>query len=92
MDDTSKTQLSPKVVITLAMNQGRQGVYTTYNSIGSGPCYIFQDGIVTEGTWVKANAKDQTIFKDSRGENIQLNPGQTWISAVSSNSAVTYTP
>jgi hypothetical protein len=92
MDDISKTQLSPKVVITLAMNQGRQGVYTTYNSIGSGPCYIFQDGIVTEGTWVKANAKDQTIFKDSRGENIRLNPGQTWISAVSSNSAVTYTP
>lgn len=91
-DERSGAQLSPKVVIALVMSQGRQGVYTTYNAIGSGACFIFQDGTVTEGTWVKANAKDQTTFKDARGADIKLNPGQTWISTVGSSGAVTYAP
>ncbi|MCA9330047.1 DUF3048 domain-containing protein [Candidatus Saccharibacteria bacterium] len=89
-DEKSGKQLSPKVVIALVMQQGYDAGYTTYNSLGSGHCYIFQDGQVTEGTWIKANSKDQTTFKDERGEEIKLNPGQTWISLVGTSGAVTH--
>lgn len=92
IDERSGEQLAPKVVIALVMQQGYSAGYTTYNSLGTGTCYIFQDGEVTEGTWIKANSKDQTTFKDARGEDVKLNPGQTWISVVGAAGAVTYTP
>lgn len=92
IDEKSGEQLAPKVVIALVMQQGYSSGYTTYNSLGTGPCFIFQDGEVIEGTWIKANSKDQTTFKDARGEDIKLNPGQTWISLVGAAGAVTYTP
>lgn len=91
-DEKSGKQLSPKVVVALIMEQGRDGVYTTYNSLGNGSCIVFQDGIVTEGSWYKGNSKDQITFKDSRGEVLKLNPGQTWLTAVGSSTAVTYQP
>lgn len=94
VDEKSGVQLSSKVVIAIVMNYGiaANGVNSSYNSIGTGHCYIFQDGQVTEGTWTKSDRKKQITFTDAAGAPIKLNAGQTWISAVSKNGDVVYKP
>lgn len=89
-NDEKSGQITPKVVIAMTVPQGRSGIYTTYNSIGSGPVHIFQDGVVAAGTWTKNSAKDQITFTDANGVPLKLNPGQTWISIVGDPSRISY--
>lgn len=86
----TQKQLSPKVVIGLVMPKGSNGIYSTYNTIGSGQAFIFQDGVVTPGTWAKTDPKAQFTFTDANGAAITLNPGQTWLTALGSVDAATY--
>jgi hypothetical protein len=91
-DEKSGAQLAPKVVIAIVMNYSQRGIYSVYNSVGSGKAYVFQDGGVTEGTWSKTSAKSQITFTDSADKPLKLNPGQTWISTVNGADKVKYTP
>lgn len=93
-DERSGKQLNPKVVIALVLPQGLDpdGIHTTYNTLGNGTAYIFQDGIVTQGTWSKASDKEQFRFGDANGSPLGLNAGQTWLSAVGATSDVVYKP
>jgi hypothetical protein len=98
IDANTNTQISPKVVIAIVvpLSQGAldssNAYYSVYGVIGSGKAYIFQDGNVTPGTWTKSSNTSQIQFKDANGQTIALNPGQTWITAVSSSGQVSYTP
>lgn len=89
-DQRSGQQLAPKVVVALSMNYSQNGIYSVYQTAGSGKVSIFQDGIVKEGTWSRADAHDQFTFTDAAGKPMTLNTGQTWISLVKAPSAVTY--
>jgi hypothetical protein len=93
-DIGSAVQLQPKVVIALVMSYGIQadGKHSEYGVTGSGPVYVFQGGGVIQGTWDKADRASQFVFKDSAGKEIKLEPGQTWLSAVSSAGMVSYSP
>ncbi|HSX06087.1 MAG TPA: DUF3048 domain-containing protein [Candidatus Saccharimonadales bacterium] len=97
LDANTNTQLSPKVVIAMVVPESRGALdssgayYSDYNPIGSGTAYIFQDGTVTTGQWNKASNSGALTFTDSTGAPLPLNPGQTWISAVTSTSGVKYT-
>lgn len=91
-DDKSGNQIAAKVVIGLVMNQGSNGIYTTYDTIGTGSVYVFQDGIVTTGTWTKTSNESQFVFKDASGAVIKLNPGKTWLTVVGGTNRVTYKP
>ncbi|HSX35429.1 MAG TPA: DUF3048 domain-containing protein [Patescibacteria group bacterium] len=88
----AQTQITPKVVIALVMTQGIEAddLHTSYGTIGSGHMYVFQDGIVTEGTWTKTGNTAQFTFADASGQTIKLNAGQTWITAVSSTGNVAF--
>ncbi len=92
-DEKSGTQLEPKVVVALVMSRGidSDGQHTDYTTSGSGAMYVFQDGLVTQGTWHKADRKSQFSFTDANGKVLKLNAGQTWISIVDPNT-VTYKP
>lgn len=92
--DTTGVQLKPKVVIALVMNYSiaADGQHSIYGDIGSGTAYIFQDGGVSVGQWDKATQGTQLSFKDSGGNPIRLNAGQTWISLVADDTQVTYAP
>lgn len=92
--DKTAIQLAPKVVIALVMASGidSDGQHTDYVDTGSGNAYIFQDGGMTPGKWNKADAATQITFTDTAGAPVKLNPGQTWLSLVSSDTAVTYAP
>jgi hypothetical protein len=94
VDNETKAQLGPKVVITLAMPYSlmADGYHSSYQTQGSGNMLMFQDGVVTAGTWSKGNPQDQFIFKDGAGTDMKLNPGQTWITVVSDIGKVTYQP
>ena len=90
--DPSGAQIAPKVVVALVMPQGRNGIYYTYQTIGSGQAFIFQDGVVIGGTWKKDNNSANFTFTDPNGDEIKLNPGQTWFTALGDAGRVTYTP
>ena len=91
-DDKSGAQISPKVVVALVVPQGKNGVYYTYQTVGSGQVFIFQDGIVATGTWKKDSNSANLVFTDANGVELKLNPGQTWFTALGSASQVTYAP
>ncbi len=90
--DGSKIQIQPKVVVALVLNQGIEAddLHTSYDMIGSGPVYIFQDGIVASGSWHKASNNANLTFTDANGSALKLNPGQTWFTAVNSTGHVAY--
>lgn len=93
-NDKTGVQLAPKVVVAMVMTYSiidRSG-HSGYITTGSGTAYIFQDGGVTAGTWTKADRTSQIIFKDSQDLPIQLNVGQTWVTAVKDTSQVKYLP
>jgi hypothetical protein len=92
MDADSNTQLEPKVVVALVMPYSlmADGYHSVYNTIGTGKAYVFQDGILTTGTWAKADNRSQFTFTDDTGKPLGLDPGQTWISAVGAATDVTY--
>jgi len=94
LDERSKEQISPKVVIAIVVPYSimRDGLHSSYQTIGSGKTIVFQDGEATEGTWEKSSAKAQISFKDSAGNAIKLNRGQTWITAVSIPNNIIYKP
>lgn len=94
IDANTNKQIKPVVVIAMVTPYGLKsdGYHSDYAVVGSGPVYVFQDGGVITGTWAKADNKSQITFKDANGQPIKLNPGQTWITALSSADKVSYTP
>ncbi len=89
-DEKSGKQLSPKVVVALVMPQGKEGIYYTYNTIGKGTVFVFQDGKVIKGTWRKKSNNDNFTFTDEAGKPLLLNPGQTWFTALGQSNLVKY--
>ena len=94
IDANTNTQISPKVVIAIVVPWSLEadGYHLSYQTIGTGTAYIFQDGGVTIGQWSKSSNNSQILFTDSSGQSIKLNAGQTWITAVGDTGSVAYTP
>lgn len=94
VDNETKAQLSPKVVVALAMPYSlmADGYHSQYQTTGTGNMIIFQDGVAIPGTWSKPGIKDQFVFKDAAGAEVKLNPGQTWFTLVNDISKATYAP
>jgi hypothetical protein len=96
VDANSGKQLSPKVAIAIVVPLARGDLdssgayYSNYNVIGSGAAYIFQNGTIVNGTWNKPGNSSPLTFTDASGQPIPLNPGQTWITAVSATNQVSY--
>ncbi len=93
-DQTTKKQINPKTVVVLvtAYSLDNDGYHSSYKTTGSGTMYVFQDGIASTGTWSRTGATTQYVFTDKNGLPMKLNRGQTWITLVSSDSAVSYKP
>lgn len=50
--------------------------------LGTGAATIFRDGLRQDGTWSRAADTDPFTFKNSAGERILLDQGQTWVHVV----------
>lgn len=75
--------MSPMVTRT-----GEQGVKMA--TIGSGSGFLFQDGKATKITWKKTDRNSLTRLTDEAGNEIKLNPGQTWIEVAPLDAGVSY--
>lgn len=80
------SQVAPSVVIAMVVNETTMadGYHEDITTTGTGTAYIFQNGEAIEGSWSKASANEQIVFKDNSGNIVKLSPGQLWIAAVPS--------
>lgn len=94
IDANTGKQIKPVVVIALVIpyNLEADGYHSNYGIIGSNQVFIFQDGQVIKGTWSKKSDTDQLAFKDDQGKTIRLDPGFTWLTAVTGADKVSYSP
>lgn len=92
-DEKSGQQLSPKVVIALVTTYSIHAdrIHSVYKTTGSGTAIVYQDGVVTNATWKKDSQTASLEIVDASGKALALNPGQTWITAVT-DGKVTHTP
>ncbi len=58
--------------------KGRQEVET----VGSGSGYYVTNGKVIDITWSKPSRKEKTIYKTADGEELKLNPGNTYVQII----------
>lgn len=91
-DQRSGQQLSPKTVVALVMGYSQKGIYSVYQTTGTGKMYVFQDGTVQSGSWSKAGEREQFEFKDDGGNPLTLNAGQTWFTLVKTPGNVSSAP
>lgn len=86
--DREAGQITPTTVIVMDTVMGKvfeDGYREQITTTGSGRARVFQNGIVTEGTWAKQDRGSQIKFTGADGKEIPLNRGQTWITAVPAN-------
>jgi len=92
--DRESGQIAPRVVVVMKVPQRlvlEDGYREQIDAIGTGAATIFQDGEVKEVTWSKASKAAQITFTDAEGKDYPLARGQTWITAVPSDTgAVTW--
>jgi len=84
IDENTNSQISPKVVLALVMPRGihPDGTHTVYPTAGKDKLYVFQDGVLREGTWQKTGRAAQFVFKDDKGKPFKFNAGQTWLTMI----------
>ncbi len=58
-------------------------------TIGTGKGYVFQDGIVIEGSWKKNSESERLRFYNEEEEEVVFNSGTTWIEIVPDEDNVT---
>lgn len=59
-------------------------------TVGAGKAYLFRNGKVIKGTWVRDSADQVTKFLDADGNEMELGPGQTWIELLPKGKKVSY--
>lgn len=85
---TAKNIIVEEVPRTLITNSGGKEVWEL-ETVGEGKALIFLDGEKIEGTWKKKSEGARTIFYDPNGNEIEFNPGITWIEAVAPGAQIT---
>ncbi|MDR2524390.1 MAG: DUF3048 domain-containing protein [Candidatus Nomurabacteria bacterium] len=90
--DREKGQIAPDTVIAMMVNMSLSydGLHNLITTEGVGTAYIFQNGTVTTGQWSKAVSSAQIQFADADGNEVLLNRGQAWLSAVPNGNTVTW--
>jgi hypothetical protein len=61
-----------------------------YDIVGTGKALVFENGVAVPATWSKVARTSRTIYKDSKGKEIKLNPGPIWISVVPATNTIEY--
>lgn len=80
------------VVILFTEEEGplNEKKHMLYGTTGTGDVLIFQNGQVIEGTWSKPTRESELVFKDAKGQPVQMVRGLTWISVLADGAEVQY--
>lgn len=87
--DREKGQITPNAVIAIKTNMQRvfqDGYREQITTIGQEKAYIFQNGQVIEGIWRKPARDKQIRFYNNQNQEITINSGQVWITAIPNSS------
>jgi Protein of unknown function (DUF3048) N-terminal domain/Protein of unknown function (DUF3048) C-terminal domain len=71
------TQIAPTNVIVQFIQYGASGGEGTI--VGEGDAWVFSDGQVARGRWVRPVREQVTQYVDAAGKEISLTPGTTWV-------------
>lgn len=90
-DTIGQTQMSAKNIAVAftkidTRSDGRMDIITT----GTGDALIYIDGKQIKGTWKKSTTSAMLKFYDSKGKEIEFNPGNTWIEFVQKTDQVVF--
>lgn len=86
--DRESGAITSDAVIALKVVENRvleDGYRENIEVVGEGQACIFQNGVATEATWKKSDRKKQIRFYDKTGEEVAINRGQIWITAIPNN-------
>jgi len=92
-DRDNDARLSAKVVVVQFVKEEGpvdEHKHMYYEVIGSGKALIFQDGLVTEGSWKKTTRENRTVFTDDKGKVLAFNRGSIWIELLPIGNQVNY--
>ncbi len=78
--------LVQKVTSKVLDEKGRLRIDMT----AGGEAMLFTNGTVIRGRWQRQNLDSPTVFKDSRGEEMKLNAGTTWIQVTDGGVEIKY--
>lgn len=84
-DANSPITVKNLVVITLPADRT-----TDDGALGDGEALVFKDGNVIKARWKKSDYQERIKIVDDENNEIQLNRGKTWISALPSDKSATY--
>jgi hypothetical protein len=56
---------------------------------GTGAASVFRNGLRQDGTWSRKDDQSPFVFTNRQGEQIKLDPGQTWVHIIPNDWAVT---
>ncbi|OGM08780.1 hypothetical protein A2Z67_01885 [Candidatus Woesebacteria bacterium RBG_13_36_22] len=93
VDHETNLQLFAKNVVVIFVKErgpvDKEG-HMFYTTTGEGEALIFQNGDVVQAVWRKRTQDDQLRFFDSKGVEITLVRGETWIEAIPVGNKVDY--
>lgn len=94
VDAYSGQQYNPKNVIVQFVEvwriAGDPEVRVDMALTGQGEAYAFVGGQAIKGSWFKDSLTAPTRYLDEQGNDIVLNPGQTWIQVVPDGGTISY--
>jgi len=60
--------------------------------LGEGDAWVLCGGRATQARWSKPDNQTPTVFRDTAGNPLLLDPGKTWVELLPTGSAVDITP
>lgn len=85
MDKLDGAQISAANIVVLQVRIDRSYLGGKYSNIpktvmvDSGKAWVFSGGKYLDASWSKASATAPIVLTDAAGQNVQLNPGNTWV-------------
>lgn len=90
-DHVTGNQLHAKnVIVQYVKTRLADSIRLAMDTVGEGGALLFQDGEMINATWEKKTQSGRTRFYNTNGQEIQLNPGPTWIQIVPTDRTVEY--
>jgi hypothetical protein len=86
---TGSGHISPTNVVVQFTNYTGEGEAQT---VGEGDVWVFTDGTLRQGRWVRPDKAQPAKYVDSAGNPILLRPGRTWVEVLPTGAAVDVTP
>jgi len=92
LDLETKQQIGVTNVVLLFMKESRandgyeNNLHLLYENKGKGTAYIFMNGKKIDAQWSKKDRASRMVFLDTKGKEIELNPGKIWISVIPTQS------